>query len=133
MVELLESKHLGKGNLVHDISLDEPVAEPSFLSETGVFSAVELSPTVQKDSMPSVRSTRKNSYEFEMSYEDLQLHCLQFSVMAFDEYSRQKVIGDVILPLADLTSQGLDITRELVMWREIQTMEKVDRIYAKYK
>ena len=63
-----------------------------------------------------------------MNYESLQLQTLQFCVMGYDEYSRQKVIGDVLLPLAELAQQGLDITRELVMWRDLQTSQPVNSI-----
>ena len=63
-----------------------------------------------------------------MSYETLQLQTLQFCVMGYDEYSRQKVIGDVLLPLAELAQQGLDITRELVMWRDIQASQPVNTV-----
>ena len=71
------------------------------------------------------RRRRHKSFEIEMSYEALQLQTLQFCVMGYDEYSRNKVIGDVLLPLAELARQGLDITRELVMWRDIQTCQPV--------
>ena len=63
-----------------------------------------------------------------MNYESLQLQTLQFCVMGYDVYSRQKVIGDVLLPLAELAQQGLDITRELVMWRDLQTSQPVNSI-----
>jgi len=46
--------------------------------------------------------------------------------MGYDVYSRQKVIGDVLLPLAELANQGMDITKELVMWRDIQTSQPVN-------
>lgn len=72
------------------------------------------------------RRRRHKSFEIEMSYEALQLQTLQFCVMGYDEYSRNKVIGDVLLPLAELARQGLDITRELVMWRDIQTCQPVN-------
>ena len=74
------------------------------------------------------RRRRHKSFEIEMSYETLQLQTLQFCVMGYDEYSRQKVIGDVLLPLAELAQQGLDITRELVMWRDIQASQPVNTV-----
>jgi len=46
--------------------------------------------------------------------------------MGYDVYSREKVIGDVLLPLAELANQGIDITRELVIWRDIQTSQPVN-------
>ena len=74
------------------------------------------------------RRRRHKSFEIEMNYETLQLQTLQFCVMGYDVYSRQKVIGDVLLPLADLAQQGMDITKELVMWRDIQTSQPVNTI-----
>lgn len=71
------------------------------------------------------RRRRHKSFEIEMSYEELQLQTLQFCVMGFDRYSRQKVIGDVLLPLAELAQEGVDITKELVIWRDIQTSQPV--------
>ena len=71
------------------------------------------------------RRRRHKSFEIEMSYEELRLQTLQFCVMGFDEYSRQKVIGDVLLPLAELAQEGIDVTKELVMWRDIQTRQPV--------
>lgn len=71
------------------------------------------------------RRLRHKSFEIEMSYEELQLQTLQFCVMGFDRYSRQKVIGDVLLPLAELAQEGVDITKELVIWRDIQTSQPV--------
>ncbi|KXJ14809.1 hypothetical protein AC249_AIPGENE28418 [Exaiptasia diaphana] len=126
VVDLLESKNVGRGNLVHDTPprQDSP-NESSFLSGLNVFSPVELSPTPTKQESRAIKRVRKNSFEFEMDYDELQLQMLQFSVMAYDEYSRQKVLGDVVFFLAEFTNQGLDITRELIMWREVQTMEKV--------
>ena len=74
------------------------------------------------------RRRRHKSFEIMMNYETLQLQTLQFCVMGHDDYSRQKVIGDVLLPLAELAQEGLDITRELVMWRDIQTSQPVNTI-----
>ena len=74
------------------------------------------------------RQRRFESFDIEMNYESLQLQTLQFCVMGYDVYSRQKVIGDVLLPLAELAQQGLDITRELVMWRDLQTSQPVNSI-----
>lgn len=71
------------------------------------------------------RRRRHKSFEIEMNYEELQLQTLQFCVMGFDRYSRQKVIGDVLLPLAELAQEGVDITKELVIWRDIQTSQPV--------
>ena len=79
------------------------------------------------------RRRRHKSFEIEMSYEALQLQTLQFCVMGYDEYSRNKVIGDVLLPLAELARQGLDITRELVMWRDIQTCQPVNNSSFLYR
>ena len=79
------------------------------------------------------RRRRHKSFEIEMSYEALQLQTLQFCVMGYDEYSRNKVIGDVLLPLAELARQGLDITRELVMWRDIQTCQPVNNPLFLYR
>ena len=75
------------------------------------------------------RRRRHKSFEIEMSYEELQLQTLQFCVMGYDEYSRQKVIGDVLLPLAEIAQQGIDITKELVMWRDIQTGQPVNTAF----
>ena len=72
------------------------------------------------------RRRRHRSFEIEMDYEELTLRTLQFCVMGYDVYSRQKVIGDVLLPLAELANQGIDITRELVIWRDIQTCQPVN-------
>ena len=72
------------------------------------------------------RRRRFESFELELNYETLQLQTLQFCVMGFDVYSRQKVIGDVLLPLAELAQQGIDVTKELVMWRDIQTSQPVN-------
>lgn len=72
------------------------------------------------------RRRRHTSFEIEMNYEELTLQTLQFCVMGYDVYSRQKVIGDVLLPLAELANQGMDITKELVMWRDIQTSQPVN-------
>lgn len=72
------------------------------------------------------RRRRHRSFEIEMNYEELTLQTLQFCVMGYDVYSRQKVIGDVLLPLAELANQGMDITKELVMWRDIQTSQPVN-------
>ena len=72
------------------------------------------------------RRRRFESFEIELNYEALQLQTLQFCVMGYDVYSRQKVIGDVLLPLAELAQQGIDITKELVMWRDVQTSQPVN-------
>ena len=53
--------------------------------------------------------------------------------MGYDVYSRQKVIGDVLLPLAELANQGIDITKELIMWRDIQTCQPVNNKATKAK
>ena len=92
---------------------------------------IEFSYLLQEDTkkrlrlMSRRRRRRHQSFEIELTYEELQLQTLQFCVMGYDEYSRQKVIGDVLLPLAELAQQGVDITRELVMWRDIQSSQPV--------
>ena len=112
-VELLDTKHI---NFDEDEELE--FERPSSSRHESFLTV----PQQTRRRRRRLRSTKK-SFNFEMSYDDLQLHCLQFSVMCRDQSSRQKVIGDVILPMADLTSQGVDVTRELVMWRDVQTLE----------
>ncbi|CAH3158571.1 unnamed protein product [Porites evermanni] len=124
---VLEVQLLDTANL----SLDSPNLDDAALdggdSSVFLFSNVQL--TQQEETkkrlrlMSRRRRRRHKSFEIEMSYEALQLQTLQFCVMGYDEYSRNKVIGDVLLPLAELAQQGLDITRELVMWRDIQTCQ----------
>ncbi|EDO44755.1 predicted protein [Nematostella vectensis] len=131
LVDLLDSKHLDKANLV----MSPPTStftgthwDATPQSHSSVFSPVSLSPRSTQDTRtqtpPQASGRRRpSSFEIEMTYDELQLSSLQFSVMGYDEYSRQKVLGDVVLPMAELSMQGLDVTRELIMWRDVQTRE----------
>ncbi|KAL9966067.1 hypothetical protein ACROYT_G024080 [Oculina patagonica] len=122
---ILEVQLLETANLSDVDSLDEEFCGNN--SSVFLFANVQLTQqeeTKQRLRLMSRRRRRRHrSFEIEMSYEELQLQTLQFCVMGYDEYSRQKVIGDVLLPLAELAQQGVDITKELVMWRDIQTCQ----------
>ena len=111
-VELLDAKHI-----IFDDE-QELEFEPLPITRQERFLTVPQTPSKRR----RIRSTRK-SFNFELSYEELQLQSLQFSVMCHDQFMRRKVIGDVILPMAELSSESADVTRELVMWRDVQTRE----------
>ncbi|XP_029202527.2 uncharacterized protein LOC114966714 [Acropora millepora] len=122
-VELLDAANISLENLSDDCFDDE---DSSVLLFTDVFLKQQGSQRRMR-AMSRRRQRRFESFDIEMNYESLQLQTLQFCVMGYDEYSRQKVIGDVLLPLAELAQQGLDITRELVMWRDLQTSQPRSR------
>ncbi|XP_068755963.1 synaptotagmin-5-like [Montipora capricornis] len=117
-VELLDAANIALENLSDECFDDE---DSVFL-----FTDVFLKQQETQKRMRSLsrrRRRRFESFEIELNYEALQLQTLQFCVMGYDVYSRQKVIGDVLLPLAELAQQGIDITKELVMWRDVQTSQ----------
>lgn len=122
-VELLDAANISLENLSDDCFDDE---DSSVLLFTDVFLKQQGSQRRMR-AMSRRRQRRFESFDIEMNYESLQLQTLQFCVMGYDVYSRQKVIGDVLLPLAELAQQGLDITRELVMWRDLQTSQPRSR------
>lgn len=55
------------------------------------------------------------TYEFEISYQDLQTQKLLFQIMEFDCLSRHEMLGEVRVNLADLGTHGFNILREVTL------------------
>ena len=58
-------------------------------------------------------------YEFPLSQSDMAIQTLNLHICRYDNYSRRTSVGDVFLALAELSAQGIDITREVFLCRNI--------------
>lgn len=58
-------------------------------------------------------------YEFSLSQSDMALQTLNLHICRYDNYSRRTSVGDVFLALAELSAQGIDLTREVFLCRNI--------------
>jgi len=55
------------------------------------------------------------TYDFDITYHELQTQKLLFQVMEFDCLSRHEMIGEVVVNLADLGTHGFNILREVTL------------------
>ena len=59
-------------------------------------------------------------FKFPVTFDDLRDRCLHFYVYDFDKFSRNDLIGDVIINFADV-----DISPTVEVWCDIQKQSKV--------
>ncbi|XP_032241493.2 uncharacterized protein LOC5515774 isoform X1 [Nematostella vectensis] len=67
----------------------------------------------------SINVTFQECYEFPLTQSELASQTLDFHICRYDKFSRRTVVGDVFLALAELGAQGIDITREVYLCRNI--------------
>lgn len=68
----------------------------------------------------------KEKFEFRVAYEKLQAQSLKMTLCCFDRFSQHEPLGDHTVHLADLEARGLSLSREILLFRGIQTVQKVD-------
>ena len=69
--------------------------------------------------------TFKETYQFPLSLQDLSYQTIHFHICRYDVHSRRDDIGEVFLALAELVAQGIDITREVYLCRNLITSQRV--------
>ena len=67
----------------------------------------------------------KERFEFRVAYEKLQVQSLKVTLCCFDRFSQHEPLGDHTVHLADLEARGLSLSREVSLFRDIQTVQKV--------
>ncbi|XP_031568987.1 uncharacterized protein LOC116303564 isoform X2 [Actinia tenebrosa] len=67
----------------------------------------------------SINVSFQECYDFHLTQSELAQQTLDFHICRYDRFSRKVVIGDVFLALAELGAQGIDITREVYLCRNI--------------
>lgn len=77
---------------------------------------VQLLPDYRHQLQSTVHKKNTNprfneTFEFELSYRELQLQTLWLTFLSFDPSSRHEVIGQVVLPLADLELSNENVFR----------------------
>lgn len=72
-------------------------------------------------------------YEFPLSQSDMAIQTLNLHICRYDNYSRRTSVGDVFLALAELSAQGIDITREVFLCRNIISHHEIHRTLGKQK
>lgn len=77
---------------------------------------VQLLPDYRHQLQSAVHTKTTNprfdeTFEFELSYKELQLQTLWLTFLSFDSSSRHEVIGQVVLPLADLDLANENVFR----------------------
>lgn len=58
--------------------------------------------------------------EFDIAEDELLRQTLHFSVCRYDNYSRKTTIGDVFVSLAELTTEGVDLSQETSIRNSIE-------------
>lgn len=71
----------------------------------------------------------QEAYEFPLSQSQLSLQTINFNICRYDRFSRKTNVGDVFLALAELGAQGIDITKEVYLCRNIISSEQVGIVY----
>lgn len=67
----------------------------------------------------------KERFEFRVVYEKLHAQSLKVTLCCFDRFSQHEPLGDHTVHLADLEARGLSLSREITLFRDIQTVQKV--------
>lgn len=66
----------------------------------------------------------KERFEFRVVYEKLHAQSLKVTLCCFDRFSQHEPLGDHTVHLADLEARGLSLSREITLFRDIQTVQK---------
>ncbi|KAK3735091.1 hypothetical protein QZH41_011261, partial [Actinostola sp. cb2023] len=67
----------------------------------------------------SINVSFQECYEFHLAQSELAHQTLDFHICRYDRFSRKVAIGDVYLALAELGAQGIDITKEVYLCRNL--------------
>lgn len=67
----------------------------------------------------------KERFEFRVAYEKLHEQSLKVTLCFFDRFSQHEPLGDHTVHLADLEARGLSLSREISLFRDIHTVQKV--------
>ena len=67
----------------------------------------------------------KERFEFRVAYEKLHAQSLKVTLCCFDRFSQHEPLGDHTVHLADLEARGLSLSREIVLFRDIYSVQKV--------
>lgn len=67
----------------------------------------------------SINVSFQECYEFPLAESELAHQTLDFHICRYDRFSRKVAIGDVYLALAELGAQGIDITKEVYLCRNL--------------
>jgi len=81
----------------------------------------------------TINVTFREVYKFPLSQSDMALQTLNLHICRYDNYSRRTSVGDVFLALAELGAQGIDLTREVFLCRNIISHQEIHRVLGKKK
>ncbi|XP_078356564.1 synaptotagmin-6-like [Oculina patagonica] len=70
----------------------------------------------------------KEKFEFRVAYEKLQAQSLKMTLCCFDRFSQHEPLGDHTVHLADLEARGLSLSREILLFRSIQAVQKASGV-----
>lgn len=103
---------------------------PSEQEATGPYVGVQLLPLNTDTQVFVAYDTTVNvqfqeTYEFPLTQSQLSLQTINFNICRYDRFSRRTNVGDVFLALAELGAQGIDITKEVYLCRNIINAEQV--------
>lgn len=68
----------------------------------------------------------KERFEFRVAYEKLHVQSLKVTLCFFDRFSQHEPLGDQTVHLADLEARGLSLSREILLFRDIHMVQKVN-------
>ena len=74
----------------------------------------------------SISVSFRESYEFPLSKNELAMQTLGFQIVRYDRFSRRTSLGEVFLALAELGAQGIDLSREVFLCRNIISTQQVN-------
>ena len=67
----------------------------------------------------------KERFEFRVAYEKLHAQSVKVTLCFFDRFSQHEPLGNHTVHLADLEARGLSLSREILLFRDIHTVQKV--------
>ncbi|XP_001637973.2 synaptotagmin-1 isoform X1 [Nematostella vectensis] len=72
-------------------------------------------------------TTFEDSFEFKIPNGELPRQNIKFTVRCFDRFSHHEIIGELRVNLCEQEPRGLSLSREVLLYREINEVQKPDR------
>ena len=110
---------------IHEVQLREiPSAQDSNIN---YYVTLKILPMNHRSfQTEAVKSSEFNeTFEFRITYEKLQAQSLKMTLCCFDRFSQHEPLGYHTEHLADLEARGLSLSRKILLFRDIYTVQKV--------
>lgn len=113
---------------IHEVQLREiPSAQDSNIN---YYVTLKILPMNHRSfQTEAVKSSEFNeTFEFRITYEKLQAQSLKMTLCCFDRFSQHEPLGYHTEHLADLEARGLSLSRKILLFRDIYTVQKASGV-----